>query len=111
MFSYVVRCIFDRREAMEGFLVWLRDRHIADVCAAGADDAELVALDASVDLPHAIEIRYRFASRGAFDQYEREHAPRLRAEGLEEAARLGLAPGRGILMTRTTGESIPWRKP
>jgi hypothetical protein len=95
---------------MEGFLTWLRDRHVADVCAAGAEDAELVRLDSSVDLPHAIEIRYRFASREAFQRYERGDAARLRAEGLEVLTRLGLAPGRGIVMTRTTGETIDWKR-
>lgn len=108
MFSYVVRCVFDRADAQAGFLVWLRDRHVRDVCSAGADDAELVVLDATADLPHALEIRYRFASHGAFERYEREEAPRLRAEGLAEAARLGI--GAGITMARSTGESVPWRR-
>jgi hypothetical protein len=109
MFSYVVRCVFDHADAKEGFLAWLRDHHVADVCTSGAEDAEIVTLDATAEIPHALEIRYRFASRDSFERYEREHAPWLRAEGLAEAARLGASPGRGITMTRSTGESVAWR--
>jgi len=110
VFFYVVRCIFDAREPMLEFLAWLRDRHVADVCRAGAEDAEIAALDPTDEHAHAIEIRYRFTSREAFERYEREEAPRLRAEGIAEAARLGLAPGRGIVMKRWTGEAIAWKR-
>ena len=108
-FSYVVRCAFADRDAMEGFLLWLRDRHVADVCAAGADDAEIDVLDPiGGDHPNAVEVRYRFASRDAFARYEREEAPRLRADGLAELARLGVASER-VAFTRTTGERVAWR--
>ena len=51
-----------------------------EVLAGGAISAEIIALDE----PHlAFEVRYRFASREVFDAYERDHAPRLRAEGLQ----------------------------
>jgi hypothetical protein len=110
MFLYVVRCIFDAREPMQKFLAWLRDRHVADVCRAGAEDAEITLFDPSDDHEHAIEVRYRFSSREAFERYEREEAPRLRAEGIAEAARLGLAPGRGVVMKRCTGEGIDWKR-
>lgn len=107
--SYVVRCAFADRDAMEGFLRWLRDRHVADVCAAGAEDAEIDVLDPIGGAhPNAVEIRYRFASREAFARYEREEAPRLRAEGLAELARLGVAPA-GVTFARTTGERVAWR--
>jgi hypothetical protein len=106
LFSYVVRCAFEAPEPMESFLSWLVRRHVGDVCAAGADDAEIVRLDPTDAMPYAIEIRYHFASREAFTRYEQEQAPRLRAEGLAEAARLLLSPGKGITMTRTTGESV-----
>ncbi|HEY8079723.1 MAG TPA: hypothetical protein VIF62_36585, partial [Labilithrix sp.] len=74
---------------------WLRERHIADVCASGAESGELVVLDASTVL-----VRYRFASREAFTAYERDHAPRLRAEGIAQLA------GAPALFTRTTGEIV-----
>jgi hypothetical protein len=92
---------------MQSVLVWLRDRHVADVCAAGADDAELVVLDeVEGQQQHVLEMRYRFGSRGAFQRYEREQAPRLRAEGLAEIARLGIV----ATMTRTTGELVAWHR-
>jgi Domain of unknown function (DUF4286) len=104
-FLYVVRIAFVDHQAMEGFLRWLRDRHIADVCAAGASDAELVVLDPVEGGRHTIEARYRFASRDAFGRYERDHAPRLRADGLAELARLEVGPD-GVTFTRTTGEIV-----
>jgi hypothetical protein len=110
MFLYVVRCIFDAREPMLKFLAWLRERHVANVCHAGAEDAEIALLDPSDDHAHAIEVRYRFASRAAFERYEREQAPRLRADGLAEAARLGLELGRGVVMKRSTGEVVDWKR-
>lgn len=114
MFAYVVRTTFVDRAPMEAFVEWLRARHVADVCEAGATDAEIVRLDSTSDTEHAVEVRYRFASREAFARYEREHAPRLRADGLAELARLGLgaeaAPASGdrprVTFTRTTGEIV-----
>jgi hypothetical protein len=102
--------VFADRELMEEFLTWLRDRHVADVCAAGAVSADLVRLDPTSDLPNALEVRYRFASREAFELYEREHAPRLRAEGLAEIVRLGGVADR-VTFVRTIGELVDWRKP
>ncbi len=109
-FSYVVRCAFAKREALEGFVAWLCTRHVADVCAAGAEDAEVDVLDPIGGThPHAVEIRYRFASRDAFARYEREEAPRLRQDGIDELAVLGVAPAE-VAFTRTTGQRIRWRR-
>jgi hypothetical protein len=103
-FSYVVRATLTSREAMEEFSAWLRDGHIADVCAAGAMDGHVVALDPldgqSAD-EHVLEARYRFESRAAFIAYVRDHAPRLREEGLKVAARVG-----GVTFARTCGEIV-----
>jgi hypothetical protein len=65
------------------------------VLAGGATAAEVVALDQPA---HAYEVRYRFHSREAFDRYERETAPRLRAEGLQL-----FPPERGIAYRRSVG--------
>ena len=78
MFAYSVRCSFETMPARDAFIVWLRERHVADVIAAGADDAELVVIDCAL----AVEMHYRFATRAAFALYEADHAPRLRADGL-----------------------------
>ena len=102
-YSYVVRIAIDDASIVDPYVAWLRDPHLADVCAAGAEHAELVLLDSP---PHAVEARYRFPSREAFATYEREHAPRLRAQGLELLATLGVTPNR-VTFTRTTGEILP----
>jgi hypothetical protein len=108
MYAYIVRCIFEEEAPRQGFLQWLRERHIADVCKAGAIDVELVLLD-DENNNLSIEIRYRFESQAAFKRYETEDAPRLRAEGLAEAKRLGVEPNNGIKFARATGEILPAR--
>lgn len=78
--AYTVSCTFTDPDVATRWLAWLRDGHLADVVAAGAESAFAVRLDGE---PVRCEARYTFASRNAFEIYEREHAPRLRAEGLE----------------------------
>lgn len=94
MLSYVVRMDFDDPSVLAEMRAWLEDPHVADVLAAGAVAAELVVLDGAL----ALEVRYRFASREAFADYERDHAARLRAEGVARLA------GRPARFTRSTGE-------
>ena len=48
-----------------------------------------------------VEVRYHFAQRADFERYEREHAPRLRAEGV---ARFPAGPT--IAYERGTGELL-----
>lgn len=98
MFAYTVTCTFEDTEVAEKWLEWLREDHLADVCNAGALDAEVVRIDSDVT---QIEVRYRFESRDAFQAYERDHAPRLREEGLEKfPLKLGLR------YERMTGEIV-----
>ena len=97
-FSYVVRATFDAAPVADEWIAWLRDGHLADVMAGGALSAEVVRLDGE---PLTLEVRYRFASRASFERYEREHAPRLRAEG---AAKFS-----GVRYVRTTGELVEVR--
>ena len=77
--AYTVRASFTDRGLADAWLRWLRGGHVTDVLAGGATTAEVIALDGP-DI--AYEARYRFPSREVFERYEREHAPRLRAEGL-----------------------------
>ncbi len=98
MFAYTVRCEFDDPAVAQKWLRWLESEHLADVCAAGALGAEVIRLDGK---PVCCEVRYRFASREAFAAYERDHAPRLRAEGLKR-----FPPELGLRYTRTTGECL-----
>ena len=77
--AYTVAVTFSNPDLAEDWLRWLTEGHIAEVLAGGATDAEIIALDGP---DHAYEVRYHFPSRAAFALYEKEHAPRLRAEGL-----------------------------
>jgi hypothetical protein len=102
-FLYVVRCTFapNASAVAPRWLAWLREQHLSEVLAAGAISAEIIRVDNSGE---AYEIHYRFASRDAFDRYEREHAPRLRADGL---ARFPL--NLGLKYERRTGEVLESR--
>jgi hypothetical protein len=93
--AYTVSVTLPDESMAREWLRWLREGHIAEVLGGGACRAEVVALDQP---PHAFEVRYLFPSREAFDRYEREFAPRLRAEGLR------LFPvERGVGYQRTSG--------
>lgn len=96
MFAYTVACTFDDLAVAEEWIAWLRDVHLAEVLAAGALDAEVIRMDGE---PVRCEVRYRFPSREAFAAYERDHAPALRAKGLER-----FPVSKGIKYGRTTGE-------
>ena len=78
--AYTVAATFSDYGLAEEWLRWLEAGHIAEVLAGGASDAEIVVLD---EPSLTYEVRYHFPSREAFANYEKEHAPRLRAEGLE----------------------------
>ena len=94
-FSYNVCCRFADADLVEPWLEWLRNEHLADVLAAGALDAEVVQFDG---VPTVCEVRYHFADSEAFAAYERDHAERLRSEGLRK---FPLASG--LSYTRQTG--------
>jgi hypothetical protein len=92
---YTVRIDFDDATLRDEFGIWLRDHHIKDVLAAGAQGAKLYVHGDT----YAIDVRYTFDSREDFEAYERDHAPRLRADGIAFLA------GRTARFTRTTSES------
>jgi hypothetical protein len=93
--AYTVTATLPDEATATEWLRWLREGHIAAVLAGGANAAEIIALDGP---GQAFEVRYRFPSREAFDRYEREVAPRLRAEGL-----LRFPAARGISYRRWVG--------
>lgn len=78
-YVYTVRCEIDDAGARSAWLDWLESQHVADVCDAGALEAWIVLGD---DEAARIDVHYVFADRAAFERYERDHAPRLRAHGL-----------------------------
>lgn len=104
MTHYAVTALCPTGEIAVEYLEWLTfGGHLRAVLDAGAVSATAVRLDPA---PHAavppvrIMSVYRFASREAFAAYERDHAPRLRAEGLEKFG------DRGLTFVRETGEII-----
>lgn len=101
MFAYTVRCTFTTSDVAKEWIEWLRTEHLRDVCDAGARDAEVVVIDPNESSASTvtIEVRYHFASRDAFARYERDHAPRLRAEGLRR-----FPSERGLTYARSAGE-------
>jgi hypothetical protein len=84
--AYTVYTTFTDARLADEWLRWLRGGHIAEVMAGGATDGEIIELDPPADArpgTRAFEVRYHFPSREHFARYERDHAPRLRAEGLK----------------------------
>jgi hypothetical protein len=98
MLTYTVAATFSHATQAEAWLRWLREGHIAEVLAGGAVAAEIVQMEGS---PHSYEVRYRFLSRDSFTVYERDHAPRLRAEGVKL-----FPPEQGITYRRTVGQIL-----
>jgi hypothetical protein len=99
-FAYTVSVAFDSAEVAEEWLAWLRGGHLEEVLAAGAQDAELVEL-VTPPPQRRFEVRYHFANAEAFAAYERDHAPRLRADGLAR-----FPAERGIHYQRSTGKVL-----
>jgi hypothetical protein len=111
MFSYTVTATFDDPAVADEWLAWLRDEHVRDVIEAGAMDGEVIVVDP--DSPsgetangagprkQTCEVRYHFTDRAAFEAYVRDHAPRLREEGLRR-----FPPERGIAYSRRSGEVV-----
>lgn len=97
MLVYTVGVAFPDEATADRWRAWLRDGHVADVIAGGATSAEVMRVDG----PLRLEVRYRFPDRDAFARYERDHAPRLRAEG-----RALFPPEQGIIYDRSTGELL-----
>jgi hypothetical protein len=97
MLVYTVAVTFPDVATADAWRAWLRNGHVADVMAGGAVAAEVVRVDGGL----RYEVRYRFPSREAFERYERDHAPRLRAEG-----RSKFPPERGIAYERATAELL-----
>ena len=98
MFSYTVRCEFRDPAVADEWVNWLNDGHLAEVCAAGAIDAEVVRFEGK---PCICEARYHFESPETFAEYEDGEAPRLREVGLAQFPK-----ERGLKYTRLTGEVV-----
>jgi hypothetical protein len=93
--AYTFSATFTDEAVAEEWLGWLNAGHVAEVLAGGATRAEIIALDGT---PLSFEVRYHFPSREAFVRYESDHAPRLRAEGVEK-----FPAERGVSYRRSCG--------
>ncbi len=96
--AYTVSARCDSGQTAREFVSWLVDGHLEGVLRGGAAAATIVVLDQDSE-NQRVEVRYRFTDRAAFERYERESAPALRAEGLER-----FPAGSGIEFGRTIGE-------
>jgi hypothetical protein len=87
-FVLSVRVETDDRASLDKWSDWiLKSGHVSDVCKAGPVNAEITVFDGA---PHHLEAKFRFESREAWEKYEREEAPRLRAEADVAAAEMKL---------------------
>lgn len=87
--SYVVTAALPDVATRDEYARWLLDGHVQAVLAGGANRAEVIGIEDPAT-PLAVQSRYEFPDRAAFDRYIAEVAPRLRAEGV---ARFGSRPG------------------
>lgn len=80
MVVYEVRVAIDP-SIRDDYRTWI-DGHVREILALpGFERAELLVEEADGDEPVFV-VRYHLVSRAALEDYLREHAPRLRAEGL-----------------------------
>ena len=99
MLCYEVTATLTGEQAWGAYLDWLKGGHAAALLEWAAR-AEVVALDRFSDSdPWRVKSVYLFTSREAYARYVEEGAPRLRAEGVALAERLG-----GISFERALGE-------
>lgn len=97
---YTVRTLCRDLAQRGRYLSWLTPGHVAQVLAAGATSVRIVLPDRGDDTePALVETQYVFPSRKAFDTYERDHAPTLRADGLKH-----FPSGSGVTTTRQVAE-------
>jgi len=99
--AYTVICTIEKKEKAHAWLSWLRGGHVQNALAGGAESAQIIQRDDGP--PVTFEVRYVFPDRAAYDAYIRDHAPRLREEGLKR-----FPPEDGFSYDRTTGEIIPF---
>lgn len=97
--AYTVSCDIVNEEKAAEWLAWLRGGHVQDVIAGGAQSAQIVRFDGGP--PVTCEVRYVFPDRETYDEYIRDHAPRLREEGLKK-----FPPEAGFSYSRTVGAVI-----
>lgn len=101
--AYTVFCTIRYKTMEQDWLDWMQNGHIAEVIQCGASGAELIRHDPETEGQSSMtyEIRYKFDSRGKFEEYLEQHAPRLRRDGYER-----FPVEDGFQYRRTVGEII-----
>jgi hypothetical protein len=105
---YAVTASIPDARLRDEYVAWLAGGHVQDVIAAGASEARVVVLDPD-DVAGAVadatpgenatsrvESLYIFPTRAALEAYFRDHAPRLRAQGVAKFASRGVSFQRRI---------------
>ena len=102
---YTVTAELVDQEIAREYVAWLRAGHLREVVElGGASEARVVELDAEGSVCVRVQSSYVFANRGKFEAYVRDHAPRLRADGL---ALFGPSRGaRQVKFSRTIGSVL-----
>ena len=70
-----------RRDIADTFLAWLREHIVRILALPGFEDAELHAVQTDGD-DRCWCVRYRLLDQAALDAYLRDHAARMRADGI-----------------------------
>lgn len=83
-------------DLIDDYIAWLSDGHVQAVLDGGAEAAWVIRLGDG-----RVESRYHFADRAAYDRYDVNVAPALRADGI---ARFG---DRGVQFERCFGQ-VMW---
>ncbi len=98
---YAVTATLPDTSTLDTYVRWLLDGHVQAVVDGGASEAAVTRLHPDETGALRVESRYVFPDQAAFEQYERDHAPALRADGV---ARFGKTPG--VTFSRWTGDLV-----
>lgn len=99
---YAVTASLPDEPLRDEYVAWLTGGHVQDVIAAGAIEARVVVLDPEPpsspgeNATFRVESVYIFPTRQALETYFRDHAPRLRAQGVARFASRGVTFQRRI---------------
>lgn len=97
---YTVRTTCPSVQARGRYLAWLSPNHVVELMKCGATAVRIVLPDRASDTaPAVVETQYTFPSRKTFDDYIRDHAPALRADGLKH-----FPPDSGLTYERQVAE-------
>ena len=96
---YTVRTTCPNVQVRGRYLAWLVPDHVLAVKAAGATDVRVVLPEVAPGGEAPVEVQYVFASRRALDDYLRDAAPALRADGARR-----FPPESGVVSTRQVAE-------